>query len=267
MEIYERQLEIRSQIEIYENPELREVILKRRPHLLSAFKNKERLIWIVCEQTTADNYIILLEKIKQLYPTEKLLICSSLTTQLAVSNDRDIFLLNEYDHLIHSTGALETGGVLKGIGSKDSVIVNSTADIVFDFIGGIILIENITIKVKSTQSAILVRKGKCILKNCVILDVEKSLSQQGIVVLEAAELQIIGCQISGFNCAIKGNPKSVISIENCDIHSSVNGVWLFDSCIIDMKNSHFHDCQGYGVTVQTEETVDQGSGNFDILKR
>lgn len=269
MEINVKLMEIRSEIDMYENPVFREILIKRQLNLELSSKNKNQQIWVISDAGTADNYMQLLETVKTYYPTEKLLFSTSLTARLEAANSSDIFLLSESKHVINTTGALETGGVLRGIGEQHKITVTSfIEDVMLDFIAGDVVIENVTIDAKSSQCAILVRKGTGVLKNCKIVGDGSSSTHQGIIVLEGAKVRIIDCDVSGFHTSVVGNSGSNIVIENCNIHNSVNGIQLFDNCVANLSKVNVHDCHNYGIILETQKTSDGNRevGNFELFE-
>lgn len=261
-------MEIRGEIEMYENPVFREILIKRQLNLEQSYKNKIQQIWVISEGGTADDYISFLQKIKNFYPTESLGFSTNLASRLEVAKSKDIFLLNESCHVINTTGALEEGGVLKGIGAQDKVVVTSFLDdVMLDFIDGEVLIENITIDAKSPQCAILIRRGTGTLKNCKIIGDGSSSTHQGIIVLDGAEVKMIDCEVSGFHTAIVGNSGAKISLENCNIHNSVVGIKLFDCCAANLKKVNIYDTQNYGILLETQNLSDGATkvGTFEIF--
>ncbi|KAJ8979370.1 hypothetical protein NQ317_002959 [Molorchus minor] len=200
--------------------------------LVSARINKKQQVWL-----------------KNYYPSETVMFSTCLASKLETSNSKDIFILNESTHTIRTTGALEKGGVLRGIGET-------------------VLIENVTIDAKQAQCAILVRSGTGILKNCKIVGDGSSSTHQGIIVLAGAKVELIDCEITGFSTSIVGNSDSTISLQNCEIHDVHFGMKIYDKCCVNLKNSSIHDCREYGVVVETEDNIKVDGrkiGNFDTL--
>lgn len=269
MEIHVRLLEIKSEIDLVENPILRNVVIKKQTELIAARTSKKQQIWLIFNEGTVDNYISFLEKVKVHYPSESLMFATSLASKLETSNSRDVFILNESRHIIRTTGALERGGVLKGIGSRDNIVLSSKIeDVMLDFIGETVVIEDMTIDARSAQCAILVRSGKGILKNCKIIGDRSSSTHQGIIVLASAVVEIIDCEVTGFCTSIVGNSGSSILLRNTEIHDVSYGMKIYDKCVVNVQKSTFRDCQEYGIVVETEDNLDIDSkkiGNFETL--
>lgn len=261
-------MEIRSEIDMYENPVFRDILIKRQLSLEQSYKNKVQQIWVISDGGNADDYISFLQKIKFVYPTENLVFSTNLASRLEAANSKDIFLLNESKHVINNTGALEQGGVLRGIGEQDKVVLTSFVDdVMLDFFAGEVLIENVTIDAKSAQCALLIRRGIGVLKNCKIIGDGSSSTHQGIIVLDGAEMKMIDCEINGFHTSIVGNSGAKISLENCNIHKSVIGIKLFDKCVVNLKTVEISQTQNYGILLETENLSDGAMqvGSFEIF--
>lgn len=262
MEINVKLIEIRSEIDMFENPVFRNILIKRQLNLEKNYKNKSQQIWVISDGGAVDDYIKFLQEIKKYYPTENLTFSTNLSSRLEVANSRDIFLLNEANHSINSTGALETGGVLRGIGECGKInLTSALGDVMLDFIAGNVLIENVTIDAKSAQCAVLIRRGTGVLKNCKIIGDGSSSTHQGIIVLDGAELRMVDCDVSGFHTSIIGNSGSKIVIENCNIHNSEIGIKLFDNSVVNLSKVNIHDCHSYGIVLETQKSSD---GNHQV---
>ncbi|KAJ8950508.1 hypothetical protein NQ318_015252 [Aromia moschata] len=270
MEIHLRLLEIKREIEIMENPLLRNVVIKKQAELISARSNKKQQIWLIFDEGNVDDHITFLREVKNSYPSQPIIFFPSLASKLESSNSKDIFILNESQHVIRTTGALEKGGVLKGIGLRKNIILTSRIDdVMLDFTGETVLIENVTIDARHAQCAILVRSGVGVLKNCKIIGNGASSTHQGIIVLAGATVEIVDCEITGFCTSIVGNSGSTISLKNTEIHNVNFGIKIYEKCHLDVNKLSIHDSREYGIVVETENNsnVDNRKvGNFEILQ-
>nr|XP_023023286.1 protein nessun dorma [Leptinotarsa decemlineata] len=265
-EIHIRLLEIQSQIEILENPILREVYIRRQSEVDPVDTKGKPQVWLVFNEGTAQEHISFLQQVANCYPTESLKFSTSLAKMLETTNSGDVYLLNESVHNIRTTGALEKGGVLHGIGSNKKIILTSTIeDVMLDFKEDTVVLENLTIDTRAAQCGILVRKGRCVLKNCRILGDGKSSTYQGIIVLSGAQLELQSCEISGYSTGIVGNSGSRIDLRNCDVHHMDYGMKVFDDCIIELENTIIRECMETGFTLETVKS-EVSVGDFDTLK-
>lgn len=266
MEIHVRLLEIRTDIEIAENPLLRNVIIERYTQLDQISKNVNAQIWLIFDRGTAEQHINYLKQVQTLYPTDDLKFSTNLAAKLETANPKDTYILNESSHKILTTGALEKGGTLRGVGVIDKVILTSDIeDVMLDFKGNEINLINLTVDAKTAQCAILVRQGKCVLKDCKIIGRGNSPIYQGIIVLKGARLELDNCEITGFSTAIIGNSGSFISLKNSDVHHSDAGVKIFDGCNIKIEKTLIRECMEFGFILETNKENSQ-VGDFDSLK-
>lgn len=260
-------MEIHTELDILENPLLREVKIKRQLELLASRHQKEKQIWLLIDNQTADECIKFLHSVKKYYPSEKLTFSANLGSALETANFGDVFILSEAEHHIRSSDSLDQEGVLLGIGSRDRIIVTTNSDdVMFDLKNS--TLENITINAVSAQCAVLVRKGKCTLKNCKINGDSKAYTHQGIIVLAGAELELVDCEISDFPVAIVGNSCAAISMRSCTFRNIDVGVKIFDKCKVEMHTVNFRECHEHAVVLETEvgDNKDNLIGNFEILK-
>ncbi|XP_050502908.1 protein nessun dorma [Diabrotica virgifera virgifera] len=265
MEIHVHLLEIRTEIEIAENPLLREIIIERYSQLDQISKNTDPQIWLIFDQGTADEHIDFLTEVKSLYPKDNLKFCTNLASKLESANTKDTYLINESSHNIFTTGALEKGGVLRGIGSSNKVIITSDIeDVMLDFKSELVVLENLTIDAKSAQCAILVRQGNCILKNCKITGKGNSSIHQGIIVLKGAHLELENCELSGFSTAITGNSDCKVVLKDCDIYDADVGIKIFDGCSMKLEKVNIRECMEFGFILETDEKT-ATIGNFENL--
>ncbi|XP_057671655.1 protein nessun dorma [Diorhabda carinulata] len=266
MEIHVRLLQIRPDIEIAENPLLRNVIIEKYSHLDQISKNVDAQIWLIFDEGTAEQHVKYLKEVESLYPKENLKFSTNLAAKLETGNPKDIYVLNETNHKILTTGALEKGGTLRGIGATDKVVITSNIeDVMLDFKGNEVNLVNLTIDAKTAQCAILVRQGKCVLKNCKIIGRGNSSIYQGIIVLKGARLELENCEITGFSTAIIGNSGSFLSVKNCDVHHSDAGFKIFDECEIKLEETLIRESMEFGFILETNKENNQ-IGDFGKLK-
>ncbi|RZB77468.1 SHC SH2 domain-binding protein 1 [Asbolus verrucosus] len=269
MELHIRMIEIKGEVDVLENPLLRNVVIKKCQQLSLNDDDTKQNIWVIYNHGTAKECIQFLSKIEQDYPNDVLKFSPNLYSTLECANPNDIYILNESSHEIKTTGALEHGGILKGISSRENTILTSNIeDMMLDCRGDTVLVENITIEAISPQCAIVVRRGQLTLNNCKLIGDGKSSTHQGIIVLSGAKLEIVSCDISNFYTAIVGNSGSNIVIENSEIHDCNFGIKIYDNCAMTAAKATIRNCKDYGICVETENNLNENGpkvGNFDTL--
>ncbi|XP_017774290.1 PREDICTED: SHC SH2 domain-binding protein 1 homolog B [Nicrophorus vespilloides] len=260
-------IQIKSEVELLENPVTRNVIIKRSKDLTPEKKISKPQFWLVFEEGKIDEYFEFLNKVKMFHPNETFKFSPRLSTVLETFQANDTVILSKSLHSIRSVSGLENGGCLKGIYDKENTTLSLlNEDVILDFMGQNVVLENITINAACSQCAILVRAGKTVLKHCKLIGDNHSSTHQGIIVLKGAQLELVNCELSGFCTAIVGNSGSNISIANTEIFDVNYGVKIYDYCTFKAENCTFHDCKEYGLCVETNKTLDQKVGNFEVLQ-
>ncbi|CAH1105684.1 unnamed protein product [Psylliodes chrysocephalus] len=266
IQIHVRLLEIRTDIEVAENPLLRNIIIDRFSQLGKISLNPNPQIWLIFDQGTAEEHMNFLMKVQQVFPKDNLKFCTNLASKLESANKDDTYLLNESVHKISTTGALEEGGTVRGIGCRENIIFTTEVeDVMLDFIGEKVVLENLTIDVNLAQCGVLVRKGNCYMKKCKIIGKSSSPIYQGIIALKGASLHMENCEISGFSTAIIGNSGSNIILKNCDIHDVDYGLKIFDESKVSLDSVSIRECSDFGICLETESLVEV-VGGFKCLE-
>ncbi|CAH1981167.1 unnamed protein product [Acanthoscelides obtectus] len=155
--IYCELLELQPHIDMAEDPLLRDFLVKKLTNMSSGDQRSEEETWIIYDQGTANDYMNFLEKVKEVYPTETFRITDSLAAKLVNCNSKKArFILSESKHHINTTGILEEGGELRGIGLRENIqLLSDRDDIMLDFSIGHTVIENVTINCGEAQCGIL----------------------------------------------------------------------------------------------------------------
>ncbi|KAB0804033.1 hypothetical protein PPYR_01003 [Photinus pyralis] len=258
-----RMMEIRNEVEMLENPLLRNVLLENKPDPPS--QSDERQYWAVFEEGKNDDFLSFLHQIKA--DTNDIICQSNLSLVLEAACTNDVIFLSPGKHIFSSLCALGEGGVIKGINSVGNTTLSSiNEDIMLDCCGDT-LFENITINVGSAQCGILVRSGCVTLRNCTIMGDFKSSTRQGIIVLADGKLNVEKCNITGFYSAIIVNSRATFSIIDSVISGVSVGVKLYDDSNIVIRNVRFEDCRDYGIYKETDNLLLCCAGEFDVLSK
>ena len=269
MELHIRMMEIKGEVDILENPLLRGALIKKHKEMSLVNDETKQNIWVIYNEGTANDCIQFLSKVESIYRNEVLKFSPQLSSTLECANSNDVFILNESTHTVKTTGALEHGGIMKGISSPDRTnLTSQVEDVMLDFRGENVLLENITIQATSPQCAIIVRGGQLTLKNCKLIGDGRSSTHQGIIVLNGGNLEIIDSDISSFCTAIVGNSGANISIENSEIYNCNFGLKIYDNCALKAIKATIRSCKDYGICVETENNVSGEHpkiGDFDTL--
>lgn len=270
--IHLRLIEIKCEVEILENPLLRKAFLKRQQQqqLLNVENVKEPRIWLIQENGQVESYLRFLEQVKLLYPKEKVIVQPNLSQTLEYGGPNDSFILAEGKYEVNVITTLENGVILKGIGNRDNIVLDSMLDdIMLDFQVEHCLVENVTLDASMSQCAAVIRKGKVTFSNCKIVGDGVSTIHQGIIVLAGAELELINCEMYGFYIALVGNSGSQVTMQNTEIYNVHYGLKIYDNSLVNVHKCTFRNCKDYGVFVETENLEEgiHNVGNFEILNK
>ncbi|KAB0800626.1 hypothetical protein PPYR_00931 [Photinus pyralis] len=262
-----RMMQIRNEVEFLENPLLRLALLKRRERLVPKRKGNEPAHVVVLPQGKVDDYITFLNHVKPHVGATNVRYKPSLNTALIDGATDDVILLSNCRHSFKELYALQNGGVLKGLFGRDDTVVFSPQEINMLDCCGTCTFENLTIEVQAAQCGLLVRQGTVTLKNCKFVNAVKSHTCDGIIVSPGAILNVIDCDIVGFERAIIANFLSKVHVTNTKIENARFGLTIYDNSTVKLDSCHFRNCCDFAVGVETRnELEDCPNGNFDMLK-
>lgn len=273
MNLHIRMTHIKSEVEILENPVLRAVLLRQKKVESDDMEEDQTLQkWLIFKSgSSADEYIDFLKEVKEFYPPEtKFKTSTTVQNALENANPKDIIIIFPGQHNVRSVCALEEGGTIKSLEKNNTrtELIGTNENIMLDFSGENIILENLTINSSSSQCGILVRKGHLKLENCSLIGNGESSIQQGIIVLPDAELHMENCNISGFATGIVANTNSKINLQNVNVSEVEIGVKMFDKSHVNLHQCSFTNCKQYGLYVERDDEMEEPiTGGLDILDR
>lgn len=270
MKMHVRILQISSEVKLLENPLVRNVMLKQQNELSPVRQSEKPEIWLVLREGKIEEYLEFLSSVKDHYANKHMKLSNTLSWCLQNAKPKDTVILSKGRHVIKSVGFLENGGTLKGIYNPEETMISSlNEDVMMDFSGPEIVLENLTIDSGFSQCGILVRSGKLILKKCKIIGDGESSTHQGIIVLAGSQLEMIHCELTRFCTAVVGNSGASITMKDCEIYNVSNGIKIYDNCTVKVENTCFRDCSEFGFCMETDTCLKDGNqkcGNFDVLQ-
>ncbi|XP_043287394.1 protein nessun dorma [Venturia canescens] len=280
MKLHFRIEQIKSEMEVLENPAMRDLI--RRNGRATNSENKRRLsrgrkkeaffVWHgASPQETLDS----MKKAKQFMNDDTFLkVTGCLKEALDSSESDDIIVVGDGEHRIRGAGGLEEGGTLRGIGSMESTIVRSeeseSGPSLFDFSGGEILLENVVLDLNELQAAVLVRRGTVQIVGCKIFVSNKSSVKLGVVVLPGGKLVAENTIFSGLGTAVSVHPGGQAVLEKCKFERCVEGIQMHDEAYLTATKCNFSGFKEYGIRMETEkylECCDGKTGSQELLSR
>lgn len=268
-----RMSHIKIEVEILENPVLRAVMLRQIKETADADDDNDNTpqYWLIFKtNSSVDDHIEYLRQVKESFsPETKYKTATTFQKALETCNPKDIIILSAGQHSMRSVCGLEEGGTIKSLQTDNlrTEIVSRNENIMFDFSGENVVIENLSINVGMSQCGIVIRRGRVKIINCTLTGKGDSFIHQGIVILPEAELHIENCNLSGFATAIVVNSKSKINMQNVTISDVEYGVKMFDKCSANMHQCSFSVCKQYGVYVEKDiDFEDSLTGDINILE-
>lgn len=261
--------QIKSEVEILENPVLRTVLLqKKAPVEEDADDSEFPQNWLILKSgLTVDDYIGYMRKVKDSLPAETTFkTATNLQAALESSKPKDVVIVPPGQHRVHSVCSLEEGGTIKSLEPDVSELISQNENIMLDFSGDVVL-ENLHVNVHNSQCGILVRKGRVRIHHCTITGKGDSSIHQAIIVLPDAELYIENSTITNFATGIVSNSNSKINVQNVTVSDVEIGIKLYNESHANIHQSTFSVCKQYGIYVERDVDLEESvMGDLDTLE-
>ncbi|PSN50703.1 hypothetical protein C0J52_01193 [Blattella germanica] len=268
IELQIRREQIKSEIEILENPDVRHLVVKKKTldyekkRKIRDFSTEFCFVWL---GGTIDELIENLNKIKSHFHYSILIKTSPLLQEaLDQAIPGDTIILCPGIHRVHSLSGQDTIGTLQGYmePSASTIVSRENRSIFLDLNGGITF-ENLTIDAEIVKIAMACRGGLTTLKNCRILG--KSSSQTGILV-ERGIFEAENCEFICFGIGIILQSGAEVSLINCKISCCNTGLKISEGAMLDLQKSNISECLEHGIQFETIEAVDDAVTRFDKIK-
>ncbi|KAF5280441.1 hypothetical protein FQR65_LT03250 [Abscondita terminalis] len=257
---------IKTEIEILENPLLRNAVLKKEEKLNMFKKDNTQGITIV-PPTEINECISFLKEVQTHIGENIVKFKSNLNHALENACAHETILLCKSKHTFENLYSLQQGGYFKGVSAKEDVIlITYKEDIMFNVFGNLTF-ENVTIEVYAAQLGILVHQGVLTLKNCSLICPLQLQSQDGVIVSSGATLNVINCDIRGFDKALIVKMGGTLYLKDCTIADANVGLTLYDESFVEMESTKFQGCEDCGISVVSDAALNEDvSGGFELLK-
>ncbi|XP_058453753.1 protein nessun dorma isoform X2 [Malaya genurostris] len=277
MEIHLRLNYIKNEIEILENPAMREMYEKIRFSDKSSYFQGSTVrceipdnVFVVTHIGTVDQQIEYLKKVKHTINSEQTVrICDSLQGAIEKCKPSDKLYLPPGRHLIKFMEYFNNGGAIKAISSvryvescenqkletiEDNAIISSKDDdSVLITIDGDYCFENVTLDCMNVRTGVLVKRGNVTFKNCYLIGDAKSTTKQAVVVFGNSTLQFENCVIKDFSVGIYSNHYCSIHLSNSVIKNCTNGLAVLHGCCVSFHSSKIISCNDYAVTLEVDD--------------
>ncbi|OAD54316.1 SHC SH2 domain-binding protein 1 like protein B [Eufriesea mexicana] len=281
MKLHFRLQEIKREMEVLENPAMREILVMNQTSSLNNDKIEKKESKVRCK---AGHFVWLggtLEEMKETInrvqaslPAELFLkISGSLLETLHVCDAGDIVVVGKGTHQIKGTGSLEDGGTIRGIYSSEHTILNTkdteSATSLLDFSGNEVLLENVTVDVGDLRAAVIVRAGATVILNCKICALNHSMVKLGVVVLPGAKLIIENTAFENLGTGLVIYTKGDVFMHNCSFKNCAEGIQFCGDGKLSIKNCFLGYFKEYAIRLETQKYLNDSKpkcGGIELLE-
>ncbi|CAL7944028.1 unnamed protein product [Xylocopa violacea] len=265
MKLHFRLQQIKREMEVLENPAMREILIQNKTSSLSNDKAKRKdskeesidghFVWL---GGTLEEMKEAINKVQASISTELFFkISGSLLETLHTCDAGDIIVVGEGTHQIKGAGCLEDGGTIKGIYNLENTILSmkdtETAPSLLDFSGSEVLLENISVDVGDLRAAIIVRAGTTKIVNCKICAFNQNIVKLGIVVLPKAKLVIENTLFDSLGTGLVIYSNGDVCMNNCSFKNCVEGIQLYDNAKLMARNCVLGHFKEYAIRLETHK--------------
>ncbi|XP_053999247.1 protein nessun dorma [Hylaeus anthracinus] len=265
MKLHFRLQQIKREVEVLENPAMREILVKNRNSSL----NNDQIQRRHSKEKSTEGYFVwlggTLEEMKEtiskiqasLSADLHFKISGSLQETLHTSDAGDVIVIGEGTHLINGAGNLEEGGTIKGVHNVERTILSmkdtETVPSLLDFSGSEVLLESITIDVGDLRAGVIVRAGTTKIVNCKICAMNQSIVKLGVAVLPNAKLIIENTVFDGLGTASVIYSNGEILMNNCSFKNCAEGIQLHDNTTLIARNCFLGEFKEYAIRLETQK--------------
>ncbi|PNF25974.1 hypothetical protein B7P43_G06363 [Cryptotermes secundus] len=267
MELQIRREEIKREIEILENPLMRNLVVKKKYEVVQAKKQKREHSKEVCFVWlggTIDEFINTLTKARSfIQPEAYIKTCPLLQEALDQAIAGDTVILCPGLHDVSSTGGLEEGGNIMGFlePSVTTIVAHNAGNVLLDWSSDVTL-ENLTINAHSVQIALSVRNGVVRLRNCQVRG--SSTNGTGILVLKGGRLEAQSCEFVHFGIGLVLDHAAQVSLEDCTITSCNTGIKMCEDASVMLKRCSVSGCSEYGIRIEISQQPNNEMDNRQV---
>ncbi|XP_058792617.1 protein nessun dorma [Phymastichus coffea] len=277
MKLHLRLHQIKDEMVILENPAMREFLVKSKNNEIEIKRRENRgqqkeahFIWL---GGSLEETIEALKSTQDFLPSNMFTKTSNcLQEALDIANTGDIIIIGKGEHQIKNAGNLENGGVLKGTGKAESNIIfprtTGIGPCLLDFSGDEVILENITVELRTIQTGIIVRKGLLKLNNCYIVVRNQSIIKLGIVILPGARLIAHNTYFIGLGTGIVVSNSAETILSECSFDNCVEGLELNHKSKLSANSCSFTNCKEYGIRKGSEKMTKSKfkAGDVNLLQ-
>ncbi|RLU19703.1 hypothetical protein DMN91_008260 [Ooceraea biroi] len=271
MQLHLRLQQIKAEIDVLENPQMRDLLWKNRSlekkKKRSNNTDKDKSYYLVWEGGTVKQLQEVSNKIHTMLPEDmSIKICGYLEDVLDISEVGDTILLGEGKHPIkHSSGLGEKGTII-GIHDTEKVILSpresDVSSSLLNFHGTEILLKNICIDLEELQAGIIIRKDcTAVMTNCRICvsSTNPSSVKWGVIAMPGAKLVFNKTVFQGLGTAVVTYATSEVILNECRFEKCYEGVRLTDNVRFTATECSFNKIESCAVVMESETVNRSGT--------
>ncbi|KAH8289992.1 hypothetical protein KR018_005074 [Drosophila ironensis] len=295
---------IRSEFEILENPEMRRAYSELQSHSLKrnllqrsagrsrhsedTLVEREPICHVVTVPAKLQQQLDLLQLAKEQVTGDRpVQLANTLQDVLSICQSNDDIFLSPGEHTIKFLEHLNDNGSLSGLVKPEDilatvpklpklpVVCSSDEDSTLLVIDGDYTLSQLVLDCRHVRRGILLRNGSLTMRGCRLMGDGNSSTQEGIVCMPGASLELKSCVVENFAVGISLRPRSNAELGNVQVNHCITGLELLDkTASLNMQGSKctFDHCKlgimADGVPLG-KETPDKALNmkNFNELQR
>ncbi|KMY91132.1 protein nessun dorma [Drosophila simulans] len=263
---------IRSEFEILENPEMRRAYSELQSNSLKRLRcssgRTRQSEDLLVERNPISHVVTLPGKLQQqmellklaqtlVKPESQVQLSNTLQDVLSICQSNDDILLSPGEHTIKFLEHLNDNGSLRGLTQPEAilspaadlsllpVVCSSDEDSTLLVIDGDYTLSELVLDCRHVRRGILLRNGTLTMRGCRLLGDGSSSTQEGIVCMPGASVELKSCLIENFAVGLSMRPKSSAELGSVQFKTCKTGLELLEkSASVNLQGSKcsFENC-------------------------
>ncbi|XP_016924649.3 protein nessun dorma [Drosophila suzukii] len=279
---------IRSEFEVLENPEMRRAYSELQSNSLKRIRSSSgrtrQMDDLLAERNPISHVVTVPGKLQQqldllklaqmqVKPEAQVQLSNTLQDVLGICQSNDHILLSPGEHTIKFLEHLNDSGSMSGLVQPEAiltptadlsqlpVVCSSDEDSTLLVIDGDYTLSQLVLDCRHVRRGILLRNGTLTMRGCRLLGDGSSSTQEGIVCMPGASVELKSCIIENFSVGISMRPRSCVELGGVQFKNCKTGLELLDkTASVNLQGSKcsFDSCtlgiMADGLTMGEEST-------------
>jgi len=176
----------------------------------------------------------------QVKPEAQVQLSNTLQDVLGICQSNDHILLSPGEHTIKFLEHLNDSGIMSGLVQPEAiltpaadlsqlpVVCSSDEDSTLLVIDGDYTLSQLVLDCRHVRRGILLRNGTLTMRGCRLLGDGSSSTQEGIVCMPGASVELKSCIIENFSVGISMRPRSCVELGSVQFKNCKTGLELLD---------------------------------------